>query len=103
MIHRPIIRAQAEADITDAAIWYHNRQAGLGEEFLAEVQAAIERAAANPRHHRRLRRRPEVRRVATPRFPFQIFFIVRPDNIVVFRVLHAARHDREWKGAIAGD
>jgi hypothetical protein len=37
MTHRLIIRAQAEADITDAAIWYQNQQSGLGREFLAEV------------------------------------------------------------------
>jgi len=39
MTYRLIIRAEAEADITDAAIWYQNRQAGLGEEFVGEVHA----------------------------------------------------------------
>jgi len=97
MTHRLIIRAEAEADMTDAAVWYHKQQSGLGEEFLAAVQAAIESAAANPGQYPRLRRRPEVRRILTKRFPFRIFFVLRPDAVVVFRVLHAARHDREWK------
>jgi len=34
---RVIIRIEAEVDITDAAIWYHNQQSGLDDEFLAEV------------------------------------------------------------------
>lgn len=98
--HRLIIRAEAESDITDAAVWYQTQRSGLGEEFLAAVHAAIEIAVANPRHYPRLRRRPEVRRVRTKRFPFRIFFVLGPDAVVVFRVLHDARHDREWKKTI---
>lgn len=102
MTHRLIIRADAEADILEAALWYQGRRSGLGEEFIAEVHAALERAVANPRQHRRLRRRPEVRRVLIRRFPYRIFFVLRPDAVVVFRVLHAARHDREWDKTTPG-
>jgi plasmid stabilization system protein ParE len=97
MAHRIIIRHEAEVDITDAAIWYHQQQAGLGQAFLSEVDAAITNAAENPDRYPRLRRKPEVRRVLTRRFPYRVFYIRRPDSIVVFRVLHAAQHDREWK------
>jgi plasmid stabilization system protein ParE len=97
MSHRIIIRHEAEIDITDAAIWYHEQQPGLGDEFLAEIDAAINSAAANPGQYPRLRRKPEVRRTLTSRFPYRIFFIRRAEDIVVFRVLHSARHDREWK------
>lgn len=94
MSHRIIIRAEAETDLTDAAIWYHQQQAGLGDEFVAEVDAAIRSAAENPAQYPCLRRTPDVRRVLTHRFPSRIFFIRRPDAIVVFRILHAARNDR---------
>jgi plasmid stabilization system protein ParE len=100
MTRRLIIRAEAEADMTDAALWYENQQRGLGEEFISEMRTAIDRALTHPGHHRRLRRRPEVRRVLTARFPYPVFFILRPDAIIVFRVLHGARHDREWKSTL---
>jgi plasmid stabilization system protein ParE len=100
MTHRLIIRVEAERDITDAAIWYQNQKAGLGEEFIAEVQAAMERAVANPRQYPRFRRKPEVRRILTKRFPYRVFFVLRVDAVVVFRVLHGARHDREWNQTI---
>jgi plasmid stabilization system protein ParE len=93
---RIIIRIEAEVDITDAAIWYHARKPGLGDDFLAEVESAIASAAANPFRYPCLRRKPDVRRVLTRRFPYRVFFIRRPDAIIVFRVLHAARDDREW-------
>ena len=97
MNRRLIIRDEAEADTAEAALWYHDRTPGLGDEFLAQVRAAIQRAVENPLAHRRLRRRPEVRRVLTTRFPYRVFYILRPDAIVVFRLLHGARHDREWR------
>jgi plasmid stabilization system protein ParE len=100
MSNRLIIRVEAEADITDGVVWYQNQQAGLGEQFLAEVEVAIQKAVANPRHHPRLRRVPEVRRILLERFPFRVFFVVRTDAIIVFRVLHSARHDREWKKSV---
>ncbi len=95
-----IIQAGAESDITDAALWYQEQREDLGEQFLAEVRTAIDQVLLNPRACTRLRRKPEVRRVLTRRFPYRIFFVVRPDALVVFRVLHAARHDREWKRVI---
>lgn len=97
MTRRLIVRAEAEADLAEASLWYDGQSPGLGDAFLAEAQAAIQRAVENPLAHRRFRRRPEVRRVLTARFPYRVFYILRPDAIIVFRVLHGARHDREWK------
>lgn len=92
-----IVRPEAEADITDAAAWYDSRESGLGLELMSEVQSAIARALKNPESFMCVRRNPTVRRVLIRRFPYRIFFIVRPDAIVVFAVIHAARHDRAWK------
>jgi plasmid stabilization system protein ParE len=95
--HRLIVRSEAEADITAAALWYEDREAGLGLELTAEIRGAIERAAERPLTYLRFRKDPEIRRILARRFPFRVFFIVRSDAIIVFAVLHAARHDRHWK------
>lgn len=92
-----IVRPEAEADITDAVVWYDSRESGLGLELISEVHSAIARALKNPESFTRVRRNPTVRRVLTRRFPYRIFFVVRTDALVVFAVLHAARHDRVWK------
>lgn len=94
---RVIVRDEAAADITDAALWYDDQRPGLGDEFLSEIEACVASAAENPFRHPCLRRKPEVRRVLTHRFPYRVFFIRRDDAIIVFRVLHGARHDREWR------
>lgn len=98
--YRVVVRIEAEIDITDAAIWYENQKPSLGHEFLVEIESAIASAAANPFRYPCMRRRPEVRRVLTNRFPYRVFFVRREDSIIVFRVWHGARHDRKWKSNI---
>jgi len=103
MTRRLIIQPLAEADTTQAALWYADQRTGLGLEFLAEVDQSLERAVVTPRQFSCLRRKPEVRRVLTNRFPYRIIFVLRPDAIVVFRVLHSARHDQEWRKHVPKD
>jgi toxin ParE1/3/4 len=100
MSHRLIIRPEAEADITEAAVWYEAREHGLGLALTAEIYAAIERALHDPSGYLRLHERPDVRRILVRRFPYRIFYIIRADAIVVFAVLHAARDERHWKRRI---
>jgi plasmid stabilization system protein ParE len=96
MTRRLIVRPEAEDDITDAAMWYESQEPNLGLEFISEIRAAIQRALNDPQAFSRLRAEPEVRRVLARRFPYRVFFIIRTDTLVVFAVLHAARHDRNW-------
>lgn len=98
-----VILPLAEADVADAALWYDRQRPGLGSEFVVEVRSTITRAAENALLHPRVRRRPDVRRVMTRRFPYRVFFVPNDDAIVVFRVLHSARHDLEWKSHVPED
>ena len=97
MNRRLIVRPEAEADLTDGAVWYDNCEPGLGLELISEIHSAIARVLKNPESFTRVRQNPMVCRALTRRFPYRVFFIVRSDALVVFAVLHAARHDRVWK------
>lgn len=96
MSRQLIVRSEAEADITDAAVWYQAREPGLEMSFSRKC-IRQSRALKNPESFTCVRRKPTVRRVLTRRFPYRVFFIHRPDAIVVFALLHAARHERLWK------
>jgi plasmid stabilization system protein ParE len=100
MTHRVIVRKEAEEDLLEGALWYEDLEDGLGKDFLAEVRAAIDRTSENPLLYPSLRSNPDVRRVLTRRFKYRIFYILRTDAIVIFAVLHAARHDRRWIGRV---
>ena len=97
MSYRLRIRLAAEADVAEAAQWYDQRQPGLGEKFIREVDQAIARVLENPLAFPVILRRHEVRRVLTKRFPYRIFFSLKSEEVVVHAVLHGRRDDRHWK------
>ena len=92
MSRRVIIRPNAEADVREAWLWYESQRAGLGDELLIDIRAAIRRLENDPE------RRPfyyrDFRRLLTRRFPYKLFYRVEGDRVIVFRILHAKREHR---------
>jgi toxin ParE1/3/4 len=84
----------------EAAQWYNERQLGLVEKFIREVDEAIVRILENPLAFPIILRRHEVRRVLTKRFPYRIFSSLKDDAVVVHAVLHGHRDDRHWEGTV---
>jgi len=91
------IRPDALADIEAAGVWYEEQQPGLGADFSRTLRQAINTLAAKPLIYRIRERRRGVRWFLPPRFPYRIVYRVKGERITVLAVIHAARHDREWK------
>jgi plasmid stabilization system protein ParE len=91
------IRPDALADIEAGAVWYEKQQEGLGVEFARTIRSAISGLAANPFIYRVRERRRNVRWFLPPRFPYRIMYRVQGELITIIAVVHAARHDEEWK------
>jgi plasmid stabilization system protein ParE len=89
VIGRVLIRPAAESDLDRARKRYNKQRAGLGDEFLVSIAEAFTRLEQNPERYRVLYR--DFRRVLVERFPYRIFYQIKGDNVVVFRVLHHAR------------
>ena len=90
-----IIRPEAEADALEAFRWYNEQVPGLGQEFLGEIDRALESIQAYPEANGKLHR--EFRRGLMRRFPYSIFYVTHAEKIVVFGILHAARDPRVWR------
>ena len=79
--------AIAQAD--ESRAWYELEQEDLGEEFVDALEAALVAIQKNPRqfpiYHN------QVRRYLMSRFPFQIFFDIKPTKIRILRVVHTSR------------
>ena len=89
-----VLRA-AEEDAEEAFRWYEARRAGLGGEFVAEVDSAFERALSMPSSFPVAYR--GLRRVALKRFPFLVYFREQGDVLQVFGVLHGLRDRRRLR------
>jgi plasmid stabilization system protein ParE len=91
----------AEQDALDAAIWYEQRQSGLGEEFLGEVDRTVRALRESGLHYRI--RFADVRRAPIHRFKFYgIYYIVRDEEVWILAIFHGRRHLRALQERAAG-
>jgi len=99
MIWRVELLPEVEEDVAEAAAWYDDRQAGLGAEFIEEVVCVWDALVENPLLNSRRHPVKNIRWRYPARFPYRIIFevIAKERLVVVAAVLHAARHDREWR------
>jgi plasmid stabilization system protein ParE len=88
------LRPRAEQDIQSAFEWYESQRAGLGDEFLAALRERLEAVRRFPESSPVLYR--EIRRAVVSRFPYLIFYVVRPTRVAVLAVLHHARDPALW-------
>jgi len=83
----------AEQDALEAAIWYEERQPGLGDEFLSEADRAVEALSESALLHRI--RFADVRRAPIHRFKFYgVYYIVREQEVWILAIFHGRRHPR---------
>ena len=86
---RVAFRPEALAEMEEAARWYDQRRAGLGDQFLAAVAATLAAACRHP--HRWPEVMPDVHRALVARFPYAAFYAIEGKAIVVLRCRHTAR------------
>jgi plasmid stabilization system protein ParE len=90
-------REEAEA----AVRWYNERVAGLGDDFRAELTAAVERVGEEPLVWPISQYDPRTRRHLLSRFPYSLVYVVRFDGeVTVAAVAHAKRKPGYWRNRI---
>ena len=86
---------EASAELIEAARYYHKRQPGLGDRFLDEVDAAVNRIEEAP--ERWPMQEGECRRYSIRVFPYFIAYQVTGTDIQVLAVYHHSRDPEAWK------
>jgi len=86
---RLVIRPRAETDLREARGWYESQRPGLGAEFLAEIEAALQALVRDPQRYTIYYR--GFRRLFVRRFPYKLFYRLEGDRVIVSRILHARR------------
>jgi len=95
MLLEVVIRREVQVDLLEAHDWYERQREGLGTQFLDEVTAAIERIRANPTGYVKVHH--GVRRAASRRFPYGVFYQHEPGRVTVIAVLHFSRDPELWR------
>jgi toxin ParE1/3/4 len=87
---------QAQEELDASFDHYEQEKPGLGVEFLIAIRTMLENIATNPLLYAAVHR--NVRETIVPRFPFCIYFIVKPSRIRVVSIFHTSRDPQVWQG-----
>lgn len=98
MKRRLVVLPEAEQDVREAMRWYNRQRRGLGLEFFGAVEAGWARIVDNPYLCAAWPDDPRYRRLVLTRFPYLVFYEVRPDAVEVVAVAHASREPGYWVG-----
>jgi hypothetical protein len=85
----------AELELKEAMEFYESARAGLGVEFLAEVEATTKLIESFPLAWTPLS--PRTRRCRTHRFPFGLFYQVRENEILIVSLMDLRRDPINWE------
>jgi hypothetical protein len=80
MTLRVVFRRAARAEFDAAALWYEDRQAGLGTQFVSEINRVVELVSNHP--ERFLIKHLEIRCAQARRFPYSVFFRPEANRVV---------------------
>jgi plasmid stabilization system protein ParE len=89
-----VFRRAVGRDLAGAYWWYEERHRGLGEQFLAAVDATFNRIEQFPEIF--AVRYGRVRMAVVSRFPYGVFYRVDPQRVVILTVLHTSDDPKNW-------
>src|SRR5690349_19956634 len=77
-------------EVAEAYRYYEQQQTGLGDDFMATVEDVFTRLSTTPEARQVIYR--DVRRALPRRFPYAIYYRVRPDLVEILAVQHCRRY-----------
>ena len=91
-----VFRPAAQAEFDAAAVWLAAQRSGLGSDFVAEVQQVLDTIAGQPERYPIVL--GDAREAPVSRFPYCVYYRVKPDRVVVIAVFHLSRDPAVWQG-----
>ena len=95
---RVVSHPEADEELEATALWYEERQPGLGDAFLDQFERTLRRIVAEPERWRKIR--GDNRKLNFDRFPYAIVYSVRADAIYIKAVMHLHRRPYYWKSRV---
>jgi toxin ParE1/3/4 len=87
-----LIEQDAEADISEITDWYRDQRNGLEEVFLLRLRESLNELCNNPLQYQQRFR--NVRVALLHKFPYQVFYKLFGEKILVLGVIHTSRNPK---------
>src|SRR5438067_1696546 len=95
---RVIYLPDARTDVDGAYEYYEQRQLGLGERFLEQLQIRVDTISQHPEQYAILR--DEVRAAPLRRYPYVVYYRFEAGTVFILAVLHGHRNPQAWMNRI---
>lgn len=96
---KPLVVAElADAELREAARWYEDQQAGLGQALVEEVDKTLACIAEAPNTFPRWISSRPIRKLGVERFPYVVFYVDLAEEIRVLAIAHGKRKPGYWLG-----
>ena len=92
---KAVLAEAARQELADAVAYYDTQARGLGDSFLDEFQAAVNRIEELPEAWQRLSR--NTRRCRLRRFPYGLIYRLDGDVALIIAVGHLHREPENWR------
>lgn len=90
-----IVKEEAKEEISDAYKWYEDKQIGLGERLLDELDDCFSSIKKNPKQF--IKTHKEMRQAILKIFPFVIIYEIEKELVIVYAIFHTSRNPEIWK------
>lgn len=87
----------AAAELLDAIRWYEEQRSGLGAELFDAITETIELIRAHPEIGAPRATLQQSRQLRVNRFPYNVVYRIREDDIYVVAVAHTSRRPGYWR------
>ena len=89
------LQPAAEAELTEARLWYSLQNDGLDGVFMGRIDETLHRIEVAPESYPVAYR--HLRRALTRQFPYAIFYEVTDAEIIVVAIYHSRRNPKRLK------
>lgn len=90
-----VFRPEVREELGEAYNWYESQELGLGDDFLEQVDEALDRICQMPESYAAVYR--DVRRAVIRRFPYVIYYRIISSRVIVTAVFHGRRSPKAWQ------
>ena len=95
MTRKFFILAEAEAQVSEAAIWYEQRSKASATKFVSAFRSILEKISDNPLLYQIID--SEIRRAPLAGFPYGLLYAVSDEEIIVLSCFHGRRNPERWR------
>ena len=90
-----VFRPEVRKELDEAYSWYESQELGLGDDFLEQIDEALDRIYPMPESYPAVYR--DVRRAVVRRFPYIIYYRIVSSRVIVTAVFHGRRNPKAWR------